>query len=190
MPTLKDMALAGGARLASLLQTLRRWPWFDTLRTLRLRFREDRLGLSAGSLTFTTLIALVPLLTVMLAMFTAFPMFSSFQGALEKYFLQALVPDSIARPVLRSLTQFASKASRVGSVGLLLLVATALSMMLTIDRTLNGIWRVRKAAADRTAHPGVLGRTDAGAAGHRRQPVRPATRCRLRAGWSAPCRVA
>ena len=144
MPTLKDMALAGGARLASLLQTLRRWPWFDTLRTLRLRFREDRLGLSAGSLTFTTLIALVPLLTVMLAIFTAFPMFSSFQGALEKYFLQALVPDSIARPVLRSLTQFASKASRVGSVGLLLLVATALSMVLTIDRTLNGIWRVRR----------------------------------------------
>lgn len=142
MPTLKVMALAGGARLALLLQTLRRWPWFDTLRTLRLRFREDRLGLSAGSLTFTTLIALVPLLTVMLAVFTAFPMFSNFQGALEKYFLQALVPDSIARPVLRSLTQFASKASRVGSIGLLLLLVTALTMMLTIDRTLNGIWRV------------------------------------------------
>jgi len=144
MPTPKTLMVAGGARLADLVQTLRRWPWFDTARMLRLRFREDRLGLSAGSLTFTTLIALVPLLTVMLAVFTAFPMFSSFQGALEKYFLQALVPDSIARPVLRTLTQFASKARSVGSVGLLLLVATALSMMLTIDRTLNGIWRVRR----------------------------------------------
>jgi membrane protein len=29
-------------------QTLRAWPWFDTLRTLRARFREDRLGLTAG----------------------------------------------------------------------------------------------------------------------------------------------
>jgi membrane protein len=114
------------------------------VRTLRQRFGEDRLGLSAGSLTFTTLIALVPLLTVMLAVFTAFPMFSSFQGALEKYFLHALVPDSIAKPVLRSLTQFASKASGVGSIGLLVLMATALSMMLTIDRTLSGIWRVRR----------------------------------------------
>lgn len=145
MPTLKDKALAGGARLAELLQTLRRWPWSDTVRTLRLRFREDQLGLTAGSLTFTTLIALVPLLTVMLAVFTAFPMFSSFQGALEKYFLQALVPDGIARPVLRTLTQFAAKASRVGGAGLLLLLATALSMMLTIDRALNSIWRVRQA---------------------------------------------
>jgi membrane protein len=144
MPTLKDMALAGGARLADLAQTLRRWPWYETARTLRLRFRDDRLGLSAGSLTFTTLIALVPLLTVMLAVFTAFPMFSSFQGALEKFFLHTLVPEGIARPVLRTLTQFASKASRVGSAGLLLLLVTALTMMLTIDRTLNNIWRVRR----------------------------------------------
>jgi membrane protein len=132
------------ARAAALVATLRTWPWWATLRTLRVRFGEDRLGLTAGSLTFTTLIALVPLVTLMLAVFTAFPMFSTFQGALEKYFLQALVPDAIARPVLRALTQFAAKASRLGSAGLLLFVATALAMMLTIDRSLNAIWRVRQ----------------------------------------------
>lgn len=139
-----DRPLALGARLSQGLQALREWPWFDTARTLGQRFREDRLGLSAGSLTFTTLIALVPLLTVMLAVFTAFPMFGSFQGALEKYLLQQLVPEGIARPVLRSLTQFSSKARSIGSAGLLLLLVTALSMMLTIDRTLNNIWRVRR----------------------------------------------
>lgn len=126
------------------LDTLRDWPWFDTLRTLRLRFREDRLGQVAGSLTFTTLIALVPLLTVALAIFTAFPMFSSFQDALQKYFLQSLVPDNIAKPVLGALNQFASKAHRLGSAGLIVLVVSALALMMTIDRTLNAIWRVRK----------------------------------------------
>ncbi|MDP3820358.1 MAG: YihY family inner membrane protein [Burkholderiales bacterium] len=130
--------------LPRLLQTLQTWPWLDTLKTLRIRFREDRLGLTASSLTFTTLIALVPLLTVMLAVFSAFPMFSSFQDALQKYFLQSLVPETIAKPVLAALTQFASKANRLGSVGLALLVLTALALMLTIDRTLNGIWRVRE----------------------------------------------
>ncbi|MDE2398099.1 MAG: YihY family inner membrane protein [Burkholderiales bacterium] len=135
---------SAGERLGQALQTLRRWPWFETLRTLRLRFREDRLGLTASSLTFTTLIALVPLVTVMLAVFTAFPMFASFQGAVEKYFLQSLVPDTIARPVLRALTQFASKASRLGSVGLMFFLATAITTMLTIDRALNAIWRVRR----------------------------------------------
>ncbi len=120
------------------------WPWLRTFRLFVERFREERLGLTAGSLTFTTLISLVPLLTVALALFTAFPMFSAFQVALEKYFLKSLVPDNIARPVLASLTQFAAKANRLGAVGLVVLAVTALSLMLTIDRTLNQIWRVQR----------------------------------------------
>lgn len=132
------------SRVNELVETLQRWPWLDTAKTLRERFREDRLGLTASSLTFTTLIALVPLVTVMLAIFSAFPMFASFQTALEKYFLQALVPDGIAKPVLSALTQFAAKAARLGGVGLGLLVITALALMLTIDRALNAIWRVRR----------------------------------------------
>jgi membrane protein len=132
------------AHLSAVWRTLRAWPWYDTWQTLRHRFVEDRLGLTAGSLTFTTLVGLVPLMTVMLALFTAFPMFSRFQQALEKYLLQSLVPDSIAKPVLGSLTQFASKASQVGTVGLVVLLVAALALVFTIDRTLNAIWRVRK----------------------------------------------
>ena len=134
----------GSDVIAEGLRALRDWPWFDTLRTLRLRFRDDHLGLTASSLTFTTLISLVPLVTVMLALFTAFPMFSRFQGALQQYFLQALVPDNIAKPVLLALTQFAGKANKLGSAGLIFLGITALALMFTIDRTLNAIWRVPK----------------------------------------------
>jgi membrane protein len=129
--------------ISRLLETLKTWPWLETAKILRQRFREDRLGLTASSLTFTTLISLVPLFTVMLAVFSAFPIFSSFQGALQKYFLESLVPDNIAKPVLAALTQFASKSSRLGGLGLVLLLFTALALMLTIDRTLNAIWRVR-----------------------------------------------
>ena len=139
------MALAEWrARLTELSRTLKTWPWRDTARTLRERFREDQLGLRASSLTFTTLIALVPLVTVMLALFSAFPMFASFQSALETYFLQRLVPEGIAKPVLAALTQFAAKAARLGTAGLVVLVFTALALMLTIDRALNAIWRVRR----------------------------------------------
>jgi len=144
MTGLTDTRADWRTQAAALLQTLGQWPWLDTVRTLRQRFREDRLGITAGSLTFTTLMALVPLITVMLAVFTAFPMFGSFRSALEQFFLQNLIPDSIARPVLATLTQFAGKANRLGTVGLLVLVSTALALMLTIDRTLNGIWRVRR----------------------------------------------
>ena len=130
-------------RLSLLTHTLRTWPWRDTAHTLRQRFREDHLALTASSLTFTTTIALVPMLTVMLAAFTAFPMFGRFRTQLERYFVQGLVPDSIAKPVLMALTQFSDKASRLGTVSLVALVVSALMLMLTIDRTLNDIWRVR-----------------------------------------------
>lgn len=144
MSTLSERKASAVEQGLRLLEELRRWPWLETLKTLRERFREDHLSLSASSLTFTTLIALVPLLTVMLAVFSTFPVFASFQVSLEKYFLQSLVPDGIARPVMRALTQFAAKASGMGSLGLLLLCVTALAMVFTIDRTLNQIWRVRR----------------------------------------------
>src|ERR1700712_5042182 len=127
-----------------LLADLARFPWLPTALTLRERFREDRLGLSASSLTFTTTIALVPFFTVALALFTAFPMFGKLQANLQRWLVQSLVPDSIARLVLGYLTQFAGKASRLGGVGLAALVVSAIALVLTIDRTLNGIWRVRR----------------------------------------------
>jgi membrane protein len=127
-----------------LLADLARFPWRSTALTLRERFREDRLGLSASSLTFTTTIALVPFFTVALALFTAFPIFSKLQANLQQWLVQSLVPDAIARQVLGYLTQFAGKASRLGGLGLAALVASAVALVLTIDRTLNGIWRVRR----------------------------------------------
>lgn len=127
-----------------LIQDLSRFPWVNTAHTLRERFREDRLGLTASSLTFTTTIALVPFFTVALAVFTAFPMFGKLQDVLQQWLIQSLVPDSIARQVLGYLTQFASRANRLGAAGLAILLVTALALILTIDRTLNNIWRVRR----------------------------------------------
>lgn len=120
------------------------FPWRTTAQTLRERIREDRLGLTASSLTFTTVLALVPFVTVALALFTAFPMFSELQGGLQRWLVDSLVPDNISRPVLGYLTQFAAQASRLGAVGFSFLLVTALALILTIDRTLNAIWRVRR----------------------------------------------
>ncbi|HEY1227620.1 MAG TPA: YhjD/YihY/BrkB family envelope integrity protein, partial [Ramlibacter sp.] len=86
-------------QLAPLLNELSRFPWLPAAKTLRERFREDRLGLTASSLTFTTTIALVPFVTVALAVFTAFPMFSKLQGAVQGWLVQSLVPEAIARQV-------------------------------------------------------------------------------------------
>lgn len=128
----------------ALIAELSHFPWRTTAHTLRERFREDRLGLTASSLTFTTILALVPFVTVALAVFTAFPIFGKVQEVLQRWLIDSLVPDTIARQVLGYLTQFAAKASRLGVVGFSVLMLTALMLILTIDRTLNNIWRVRR----------------------------------------------
>jgi len=138
--TLQTAAL----RVEALMTELSHFPWKTTAQTLRERFREDHLGLTASSLTFTTILALVPFFTVALAVFTAFPIFGKLQDALQGWLVSSLVPDSISRQVLGYLTQFASKASSLGAAGFSILLATALALILTIDRTLNDIWRVQR----------------------------------------------
>ena len=140
----RPLALRGSHAtwLRALGDRLSALPWRSSAQALRQRFREDRLGLTASSLTFTTTIALVPLITVALAVFTAFPMFAKFQDVLQKWLIESLIPDNIARQVLGYLTQFSGKASKLGIAGLAILLTTALTLIFTIDRTLNGIWRV------------------------------------------------
>lgn len=130
---------------ATLQRAFRRFvnfPWLGVARLLAERYREDRLGQTAASLTFTTLLALVPFVTVALAIFSAFPIFGKMQEVLQHWLTQSLFPETISKPVLGYLTQFAAKASRLGAVGFSFLIVTALALILTIDRTLNTIWRV------------------------------------------------
>ncbi|WP_394779331.1 YihY family inner membrane protein [Undibacterium sp.] len=109
------------------------------------RLREGRLPQVAGSLTFTTVLALVPVLTIALAIFTAFPLFNTFRTSLEAYFIQSLMPQAIANNILGYLTQFATKATRLSAVGGVALMITAVTTLGMIDRAFNEIWHVKRA---------------------------------------------
>jgi membrane protein len=117
--------------------------WKRAARSLWERFTGDRLSLIASSLTFTTIMAVVPLLTVALAIFSANPLFADLQKVLQKWLIDSLVPDAIARQVLGSIVQFTAKAHRLGFAGLVVLLVSTLALVFTIDRTLNNIWRVQ-----------------------------------------------
>ncbi|MGH8808356.1 MAG: YihY family inner membrane protein, partial [Noviherbaspirillum sp.] len=96
------------------------------------RLNEERLPQVAGSLTFTTVLALVPVLTIALAIFTSFPIFNTFRASLEAYFIQSVMPKAIANTILGNLNQFASKATRLSAFGAVALILTTIAMMLTI----------------------------------------------------------
>lgn len=116
----------------------------DLLRFARRRLREEMLPQVAGSLTFTTTLALVPLLTIVLAIFTTFPIFGQLRTALETYFSQALMPKAISNTIIANLTQFADKAKGLSALGAVVLMLTTTAMMGMIERVFNQIWRVRR----------------------------------------------
>jgi membrane protein len=115
----------------------------DLFRFAARRLDEERLPQVAGSLTFTTVLALVPVLTIALAIFTAFPLFNTFRTALEAYFIEHLMPPNVANTILGYLNEFASKSTRLSALGAVALVVTAIAMMLMVDRVFNQIWRVK-----------------------------------------------
>lgn len=106
------------------------------------RFNQDRCVQIAASLTFTTLLSLVPLITIALAMFSAFPVFENFSNQIKVYLLNNLMPEMAGKIITQYMQQFAESATRLTAVGLVFLAVTAMSMMLTIDHAFNVIWRV------------------------------------------------
>jgi len=108
------------------------------------RAREERLAQVAGSLTFTTLLSIVPLLAVSFALFTRFPIFKRFEKAIEEYLLQSLLPADISRTVLKHLSRFAENANGLTLVGALFVLVTAIAMLLTVENALNQIWQVKR----------------------------------------------
>jgi membrane protein len=117
---------------------------FSLTRLTIQRARKERLAQVAGSLTFATVLAIVPLLSVSFALFTRVPVFRRFEDAIEEHLLKGLLPADIARTVLKYLDQFAANASGLTLAGSLFLLATAIAMLLTVENALNQIWNVKK----------------------------------------------
>ena len=107
------------------------------------RFRADRCSRVAAALSFTSLLALVPLTAVTFAVFSALPGFESWLQAVQKFIYSNFVPAS-GEVVSRYLQRFAANAGRLTVWGTLLLVAMAVMVLATIEQTFNDIWHVAK----------------------------------------------
>ena len=124
--------------------------WQDLCRTrfagfmvfLWKRFDEVRVPQVSASLTFTTLLALVPVLTVTLVVVSAFPMFDTLSDSFVRFINQTIVPQG-AGVLFDYINQFKGKASNLTAIGIVMLVVTSLLLIRTIDQTFNRIWRVQ-----------------------------------------------
>lgn len=105
------------------------------------RFLEDRCLQTAGALAFTALFALVPLTAAILGILAAFPVFEEWRFRLTAWVFNNFVP-AAGDVVQTYLTEFAANASKATAIGVLVLVFSAISLMMSIEDAFNRIWRV------------------------------------------------
>lgn len=112
------------------------------LRYLINRFIEDRLNANAAALTFVSLFAFVPLLTVTLSIASALPAAGDIEAKLSDFLLQFLLPESSTQ-VVQYLSTFIDQARSLTVFGVGILLVTAVLMLRNIEKALNDIWRNR-----------------------------------------------
>ncbi len=112
----------------------------DFLRHLYRQYRRDGCPESAAALTYMTLFALVPLLTLVYSVFTTIPAFQGLWGELQDLIFRHFIPRS-SLEIQSYLMEFSGKARSLSAVGALILVVTAYLMLANIEKTFNHIWK-------------------------------------------------
>ncbi|MCF6194671.1 MAG: YihY family inner membrane protein, partial [Kangiellaceae bacterium] len=106
------------------------------------RFGKDKCSSVAAELTVTSLLALVPLTTVVFSLLALIPSFQTMAAQLQTVLFEYFVP-STGESVQNYLLEFVGKAKGMSSIGFLMLLITALLMMKTIDTSFNHIWQIK-----------------------------------------------
>jgi membrane protein len=111
------------------------------LRWIERRFAAQDCLTMAGSLTFTSMLALVPVMTVVYLGLAYLPQYSALAVDVENFFFQNFVPNSSVQ-IQAKLSEFAGRAENLTVLGLISLAVTALMLILSIEKQFNAIWRV------------------------------------------------
>lgn len=107
------------------------------------RFVDDKCFETAGALSYTTLVSLVPLIVASLAIFAAFPAFASARNTLVEFVFSNFVP-AAGEKVQGYLNSFAENASKLTGISILVMFFSAWSMIVSIEDRMNRIWRVQQ----------------------------------------------
>ncbi len=105
--------------------------------------KKEHIHVTAGYLSYVTLMSLVPLMVVMLSVMTAFPIFSDIREIIENFVYQNFVPAS-GDVVREHITGFVSNASKMSAVAITALFVFAMLLISAIDKCLNKLWRVNE----------------------------------------------
>ena len=106
------------------------------------RFNQNKLTQAAGSLTYSTMLAIVPLVMVVFSVFSAFPMFNEAMQALKSFIFTNFAP-AASDVVGQYIDEFVHNSKQMSAVGIVSLIVVALLLINSIDRALNDIWNAK-----------------------------------------------
>ena len=120
---------------------------FETTREflifLSRRAQNDTIFRVAASLSYTSLIAVVPLFAIGLAIFSAFPVFDGVKEQVKEFLLRNFVP-TIEQEVSQYFAEFIDAAAQLTTIGVVGIAITAILMLSTIENSLNFIFKVTR----------------------------------------------
>lgn len=113
------------------------------LKYLHIRTKDAMILRVAASLSYTTLIAVVPLIAIALSIFAAFPVFENVRAQVQDSLIQYFVPD-IEQNIQNYIMQFVNASSKLTTIGVLGIAITAILLLSTIENSFNFIFKVKK----------------------------------------------
>lgn len=122
------------------LRNLTQGAWLF-LRYVANRFQRDRAMRMAASLSYTSLLSLVPLMAIALAMLAAFPVFDDIRDQIQVWAFQNFVP-AVGEVVQDQVRAFIANAGKLTAAGVVGLAVTAVLLLVTIEDALNAVFRV------------------------------------------------
>ncbi len=110
---------------------------------LRLHLRDTTILRVSAALSYTTLLAVVPFISIALAIFAAFPMFADVRMQVQDFLIQNFVPN-LGENVQQYMAEFVGAAAKLTTIGIAGLAITAGLLLSTIESSFNFIFKIKK----------------------------------------------
>ncbi len=115
---------------------------WSVIRTIPSRLNSGHYFREASALSFSTILALVPLLAVVFSALSLFPIFETWSGAIQDFIYRNFLP-ALGDQVQQYLQEFSANTGQLTLWGLIFLLVTSLTLLATIEDAFNEIWQVK-----------------------------------------------
>ena len=108
------------------------------------RFAQAQLNQVSASLAYTTILAIVPMLSILTIFISKLSRFINLREAIQAWITSTLIPGGLSDTISRYLTSFSSHSKGLTLFGIGGLLLSAILTLMTIERAFNQVWQVKQ----------------------------------------------